>query len=364
MTIPLVPFTQDAALAALLRTSIDSKTKPLGSLGALETLALQIGLIQRTPQPRVSAPAILVFAGDHGVVAEGVSAYPQSVTWQMVENFLAQGAAINVFARQNGIALHIVDAGVNHDFGAREGLLCRKVASGTRNFAREPAMSADECATAMEHGMALVRGLDGNVLGFGEMGIGNTTSAAAIMHKLAATPINDCVGAGTGLDADGIRRKARIIETAVRLHAAATSPLEVLAAFGGYEIAMMAGAMLQAAHQRMVLLIDGFIVSSALLVAARLRPAILDYCVFCHCSNESGHRQMLRDLGARPLLDLGLRLGEGTGCALAMPLLQAAVNFLNEMASFASAGVDEKAGASVVGAPAAGVPVIAGQSPS
>ncbi|HAV37927.1 MAG TPA: nicotinate-nucleotide--dimethylbenzimidazole phosphoribosyltransferase [Massilia sp.] len=339
MRIPdLVPIHNDE-LAATLAAAIDNKTKPLGSLGHLEALAHQLGLIQASTTPRIHRPAILVFAADHGVVAEGVSAYPQEVTWQMVENFLAGGAAINVFARQNNCAIQVVDAGVNHDFGARDGLVDRKVAWGTRNFALEPAMSTQECALAMERGMTLARDLPGNVVGFGEMGIGNTTAAAALMHKLAGIPLPECVGAGTGLSPEGVRRKQGVLAAAVNRHAGVDDPLAVLATFGGFEIAMMAGAMLQAAALRKVLLIDGFIVTSALLVAARLRPAILDYCVFAHCSNEQGHRLMLDYLDARPLLQLDLRLGEGTGSALALPLLHAAVNFLAEMATFASAQV-------------------------
>jgi nicotinate-nucleotide--dimethylbenzimidazole phosphoribosyltransferase len=308
----------------------------------LEALAHQVGLIQRSEAPTIEAPAILVFAGDHGVVAEGISAFPQDVTWQMVENFLAGGAAINVFAAQTGCALQVIDAGVAHEFGPRDGLTHRKIAAGTRNFAIEPAMSAEQCALALAHGAALVDALPGNVIGFGEMGIGNTTAAAALMHKLTGIPAAACVGAGTGLTPEGVLRKQRVIEAAALRHAAVTAPLDVLATFGGFEIAMMTGAMLRAAERRMVLLIDGFIVTSALLIAARLQPAILDYCVFSHCSNENGHRQMLETLGGKPLLNLDLRLGEGTGSALALPLVQAAVNFLNRMATFASAQVSAK----------------------
>jgi nicotinate-nucleotide--dimethylbenzimidazole phosphoribosyltransferase len=342
MRLPSITTTANPELAKQLIDAINNKTKPLGSLGALESLAKQLGLIQQTVAVSVDRPAIIVFAGDHGVVAEGISAYPQDVTWQMVENFLANGAAINVFARQNGASLHVVDAGVNHDFGPRPGLVDRKVAHGTRNFALEPAMTADQCATAMTHGAALVADLPGNVVGFGEMGIGNTTAAAALMHKLTGIPVADCVGAGTGLSAEGVLRKQRVIEAAAERHAGATEALDVLATFGGFEIAMMAGAMLQAASLRKTVLIDGFIVTSALLVASRIAPAILDYCVFAHCSDEAGHRRMLEQLGATPLLQLGLRLGEGTGAALALPLLHAAANFLNEMATFSSASVSEK----------------------
>jgi len=342
MSIPTITSTANETLATLLGNAINNKTKPQGSLGVLESLAKQIGLIQQTSKIALNKPAILVFAADHGVVAEGISAYPQDVTWQMVENFLAQGAAINVFAQQNGCALRIIDAGVNHDFGPRDGLVDRKLANGTHNFAQQAAMSNDTCAAAIAAGMALADELEGNVVGFGEMGIGNTTAAAALMHKLTGIPVAQCVGAGTGLSGEGILHKQRVIEAAVAHHASAMEPLDVLATFGGLEIAMMAGAMLKAAQRRMVLLIDGFIVTSALLVAARLQPSILDYCVFSHCSDESGHRRMLDHLNARPLLQLGLRLGEGTGCALAMPLLHASVNFLNHMATFESAQVSEK----------------------
>ncbi|MGV8892366.1 MAG: nicotinate-nucleotide--dimethylbenzimidazole phosphoribosyltransferase [Burkholderiaceae bacterium] len=341
---PKINATTDIALASQLDAAINNKTKPLGSLGLLETLAKQLGLIQRTAQPAILKPAIIVFAADHGITAENISAFPQSVTWQMVENFMTQGAAINVFARQNGCTLQIVDAGVNHNFGLRDGLIDRKIAPGTHNFAQQAAMSADECMKAMQHGRALVAALDGNVVGFGEMGIGNTTAGAALMHKMTGIPVADCVGAGTGLDSVGIRHKRDVIEQAVAFHAGVLeqNPLEVLATFGGFEIAMMVGAMLGAAERRMTVLIDGFIVTSALLVAARLQPALLDYCVFAHCSNESGHQRMLAHLGGKPLLQLDLRLGEGTGAALALPLLQAAANFLCQMATFESAQVSEK----------------------
>ncbi|MFZ6747792.1 nicotinate-nucleotide--dimethylbenzimidazole phosphoribosyltransferase [Undibacterium sp. Ren11W] len=340
--LPVISGTNNPALSELLHGYINNKTKPLGSLGRLEELAHQVGLIQQSSAPALDAPSIIVFAADHGVVAEGISAFPQDVTWQMVENFLTQGAAINVFARQNGIQLQIVDAGVKHDFGVRENLLNRKIAGGTRNFAQERAMSAEQCQTALQHGVQLVKAMVGNVVGFGEMGIGNTTAAAALMHKLTGIPVSDCVGAGTGLSHAGVLHKQRVIEAAMLLHADVSEPLDVLACFGGFEIAMMVGAMLAAAERRMVLLIDGFIVTSALLVAARLQPAILDYCVFAHSSDESGHARMLSALDAKPLLALDLRLGEGTGAALAYPLLQAAVNFLNQMATFGSAQVSEK----------------------
>ena len=337
--LPVIVPIHDDALAVRLAARIDGKTKPRGSLGRLESLARQIGLIRRDLAPRLSPPTVFVFAADHGVAAEGVSAYPQDVTWQMVENFLAGGAAINALARPQGVTLRIVDAGVRHDFGRRDGLIDRKIRAGSGNLAVEAAMTAEECARAVRVGAALMVDVDGEVIGFGEMGIANTTPAAALMHRLTGIPIADCVGAGTGVDAAGLARKADVIERAMRTHAGALAPLDALAAVGGLEIAMMTGAMLGAASRRRVLLIDGFIATSALLVAARLSPAILDYCVFCHQSDERGHARMLRSLGARPLLDLGLRLGEGTGCVLAWPLVQAAAAFLCDMASFEDAGV-------------------------
>lgn len=338
----------DCSLLTALQNKIDRKTKPLGALGQLEKLAEKMGLIQQRLDPQLSRPQILVFAGDHGAAKAGVSAYPQDVTWQMVENFLAGGAAINVFARQNGLALAVVDAGVAHDFGPRVGLIDAKVAPGTANYLEMPAMSADQCAEAMARGAAIVRDLAAqgcNVVGFGEMGIGNTASASLITHCLSGVAMADCVGRGTGLDDAGLARKQALLETALARYRGAgggNDPLAVLAEFGGFEVAMMVGAMLAAAEAKMLLLIDGFIVGSAALVAARLAPAFADYCVFCHCSAEAGHQAQLRALGGQPLLDLGLRLGEGTGAALAYPLVVAAVNFLNEMASFESAGVSDK----------------------
>jgi nicotinate-nucleotide--dimethylbenzimidazole phosphoribosyltransferase len=337
-----------SSMDATLQHKIDNKTKPQGSLGQLEQLALQIGRVQQTLTPKLSSPHLLVFAGDHGAAKAGVSAFPQDVTWQMVENFLAGGAAINVFARLNGIALKVIDAGVAHDFCARAGLIDAKVSpSGTRNYIAEAAMSAAECAAALTRGAEIARALadEGcNILGFGEMGIGNTASAALITHALTQAPLADCIGRGTGLDDAGLDRKRTLLAQATARAAlpANADAATVLAEFGGFEIVMMAGAMLGAAERGMLLLIDGFIVTSALLAASRLAPAIRDYCIFCHRSAEPGHLAQLADLEADPLIDLGLRLGEGTGAALAWPLVNASVAFLNEMASFESAGVSDK----------------------
>ena len=337
-------------LNAALQHKIDQKTKPLGALGRIETLALQLGRIQQTLTPQIVNPALFVFAGDHGAAKAGVSAFPQDVTWQMVENFLSGGAAINVFARQTGWQLKVVDAGVAHDFGQRSGLIDAKVAPGTANYIEAPAMSTAQRALAIERGAALVREAaqaGSNVLACGEMGIGNTAAASLLTHYLAKVPLDLAIGRGTGLDDDGLKRKKALLAQAVARYQAtpgfSTDALPVLTEFGGFEIAMMTGAMLAAAEARMLIVADGFIVTSALLVAARLQPAILDYCVFAHRSGEPGHQFQIEALGGKALLDLGLRLGEGTGAALALPILQAAANFLNEMASFESAGVSEAA---------------------
>ena len=336
----------DATLVDALRAKIDGKTKPLGALGRIELLALQIGRIQQTLNPVLNQSQILVFAGDHGAARAGVSAYPQDVTWQMVENFLAGGAAINVFARQMRLGLRIVDAGVAHDFGPREGLINGKVAPGTANYIEQPAMTPAQCDKALRFGRELAHRIaerGGNTVGFGEMGIGNTASASLITHALTGVPLPQVVGRGTGLDDAGLDRKQALLGAALARGGRPTDPLAALAEYGGFEIAMMAGAMLGAAEKRMVLVIDGFIVTAALLVAQAIAPAITDYCVFAHRSEEAGHIAQLRHLNASPLLDLGLRLGEGTGAALAWPLLQAAVAMLNDMASFESAGVSGKA---------------------
>ena len=330
-----------------LQARIDGKTKPPGSLGQLERLALQVGHVQQSLTPSLDRPRLLVFAGDHGAARAGVSAYPQEVTWQMVENFLSGGAAINVFARLNGLELQVIDAGVAHDFGARQGLVDAKIAFGTRSYLEQAAMSSAERDAALVRGAAIVHALAEQgcrVIGFGEMGIGNTAAASLLTHCLTGTPLVDCVGRGTGLDDAGLARKQALLAQAARRAALApdADALSVLAEFGGFEIAMMSGAMLAAAERGLLLLIDGFIVTSALLVAARLAPAICDYCVFCHRSAEPGHLAQLRALNAEPLLDLGLRLGEGTGAALAWPLVRAAAAFLNEMASFESAGVSSQ----------------------
>jgi nicotinate-nucleotide--dimethylbenzimidazole phosphoribosyltransferase len=335
------------ALEPTLTKKINHKTKPLGALGRLEEVALQIGLIQQSLTPQLSKPTMLVFAGDHGIANSGVSPFPQAVTAQMVLNFLNGGAAINVFARQNGFKLRVIDAGVNHVFEPHVDLINAKIGMGTANFLHGSAMTQSLCEQALTQGASLARqeiAAACNIMGFGEMGIGNTSSASCLMSVLCGLPIEDCVGRGTGLDDAGLINKTAILKQAIQQRALnGQDAMKALTTFGGFEIAMMVGAMLGAAEQKAVLLIDGFIATSALLVAAKLQPNIVDYCLFAHCSNEHAHRSMLNHLRAKPLLDIGLRLGEGTGAALVYPLVQAAVIFLNDMASFESAGVSEKA---------------------
>ena len=347
----------DPALTQALQDTLNNKTKPLGSLGRLEDAALKIGQVLGSTAPVLEQPQMVVFAGDHGLTARGISAFPSDVTWQMVENFLAGGAAVSVLSRQNGIALTVVDCGVKRDFLAglpagstRPGLQVRKAAGaelGTADSSVQPAMTTAQRDEALQHGMALVRDLPGNALLLGEMGIGNTSAASLLLARLAGLDIAVCTGAGTGLDAPAVQRKTEVLREVLALHAEARAPLDALAAFGGFEIATMVGAVLQAAHERRVIVVDGFIATSAVLVAHALQPLVLQRCLFAHRSGERGHEFMLQHLGVQALLDLGLRLGEGSGAALAWPLLQSACTILRDMASFASAGVSEKSDASV-----------------
>ena len=287
----------------------------------------------------------MVFAADHGIAAEGVSAYPQAVTAQMVVNMLAGGAAINVLARQHGFALHIVDAGVAADLGDKPGLIQRKVAYGTQNLCKSPAMSQDQLNQALQSGADVLKSLPGNVVAFGEMGIANTSAAALLLTRLTGATIKEATGRGTGIRNSQLMHKRQTLMLAALHHRRAVHPLDVLAAMGGFEIAMMVGAMFQAASERRVILVDGFIAGTAALVAQSLVPQVQHYMVFCHQSSERGHRVLLTYLKAQTLLDLGMRLGEGTGALLAWPLLQSAARIMSEMASFASAGVSTKIGA-------------------
>lgn len=340
--LPSIPDLQDAALAAQLQHKIDRKIVPHGALGRLAALAQQIGQILGTTEPLLHQPQLVVFAADHGIAARGVSAYPSDVTWQMVGNFLAGGAAVSVLARQHAIAQTVVDCGVRHDFLPAPGLLIRKIAAGTADSSTGAAMTPTQCEEALSNGAALVKELPGNALLLGEMGIGNTSAATLLMAQLTGMDVQDVTGAGTGLDAAGIARKVAVLRTALAANVAAVEPLQALAALGGFEIATMVGAVLQAAHERRVIVVDGFIASSAVLVATQLAPAVPQRCVFAHRSDERGHARLLQWLSVQPLLDLQLRVGEGSGAALAWPLLQSACCILNEMASFESAGVSDR----------------------
>lgn len=330
-----------------IQEKINLKTKPLGALGMLERIAFRIASVQHSLSPKLVKPHVVVFAGSHGIAAEGVSAYPSEVTPQMVLNFIGGGAAINVFTRQHGIELLLVDSGVDYDFGKTERLIDAKVGFGTRSFLTEPALSEAECRQCLERGAEIVRNVHAtgcNVIGFGEMGIGNTSSAAVIMSSLLNIPIADCVGRGTGLNEAQLAAKIATLDAALRHHNLVEADVQqVLQVFGGFEIAMMCGAMLEAARQNMLVLVDGFIATVSYLCAMKMDSSIEQNAIFCHQSEEKGHRLLLESLGAEAILKLDMRLGEGTGCALAYPLVQSAVNFLNEMASFESAGVSQKA---------------------
>jgi nicotinate-nucleotide--dimethylbenzimidazole phosphoribosyltransferase len=325
----------DLALAPALQARLDGLAKPPGALGRLEALALRLGLIQGRTDPRVERVANYVFAGDHGLNAEGVSAYPSAVTQAMVATFLAGRASVNALARACEVEVEVVDAGVDAELPAHPALIDVKVRRGTRNAAREPAMTAAETFAAIGAGTRLATaaaagGIDALILG--EMGIGNTASAALLMHRLTGTPLVDCVGAGAGHSPEGLARKLAVLErTSART--AAIEPFEVLCEFGGLEIAMMAGAALGGAAARRAVVVDGFISSAAALVASRLAPEVTGYFVFAHAGAEKGHRALLSALGAEPLLHLDLRLGEGTGGVLAAPLLRAAARLLSETAS-------------------------------
>ena len=332
------------ALDDAIRRAIDSKTKPLGALGIVETIAAQIARIQGTLTPCMEHCRLTLFAGDHGIALEGVSAYPQAVTRQMVANFLAGGAAANVFARANGVDLRVVDAGVAGEPMSSPGLVSRRIAAGTRNFALEPAMTAEQCDTALRAGEVLGGEAAADAAAFGEMGIANTSSATLIAHKITGAGLDALIGRGTGLDDEGLARKRSILERAAARTPDRLDPRTALREYGGFEIAMMAGAMIGAARAGAVVLVDGFVASAAALAAVGLAPALRDYLVFAHRSAEQGHHTVLEALDARPLLDFDMRLGEGTGTLVAWPVLKCAAAMLSEMASFESAGVSGPGG--------------------
>lgn len=329
----------------LLKEKIDSKTKPIGALGTLETLAFQLASVFETLNPKIINPNIVVFAADHGIANHGVSDYPQDVTRQMVNNFLEGGAAINVFCKQNDIELSIVDAGVNYDFPTNTKLLDAKMAKGTQSFLHVPAMSEAEVQLCLDKGKLIVDNIaksGSNCIGFGEMGIGNTSTASVLMSILTDFSIEDCVGKGTGVSDEKLIQKQNILKKAIENYSGQADLMSQLSYFGGFEILQMAGGMLAAFENKMLILVDGFICTVAFLIASEINPNIKKNAVFCHCSAEKAHIKLLDYLHAKPILNLDLRLGEGTGCAIAFPILKSAEAFLNEMASFESAGISRK----------------------
>lgn len=329
-----------------LQRKIDLKTKPLGALGFLENIAFKIASIQQTLSPKLIAPHLIVFAADHGITNEGVSAYPAEVTPQMVLNFLNGGAAINVFCKQNDITIKIVDAGVNYDFRPHPHLIINKAGYGTANMLFEPALSQQQLSFCISTATKLITNIATsgcNVIGFGEMGIGNTSASSLIISKLLQLPIEKLVGKGTGVSAEQLQQKTLVLQQVLAQHEnISDNPLDILCVFGGFEIAQMYAAMVAAYQNNMIILIDGFIATAAFLVAYFENPKIISHAIFCHQSDEQAHKMVLDYLNEIPLLQLNLRVGEGTGCALAYPIIQSAVNFLNEMASFEDANVSNK----------------------
>jgi len=336
----------DQGMMAKARAHQDNLTKPRGSLGRLEELAIKICGIRGELHPKITGKRVIVFAGDHGVVEEGVSAYPKDVTAQMVLNFLSGGAGINAIAEIMGAEVEVVDVGVDFDFPDLTRLVAEKIRRGTFNLARGPAMEVEDALEALEVGIeranfARKKGIE--LIAGGDMGIGNTTSATALFCAYLGLPPLKVAGPGTGLLPEQVRRKARVIAKALRMnHAALSDPLETLAALGGFEIAGLAGLYLGAAKNRMVALVDGFIATAGALAAIKICPALSEHLIFSHLSDEPGHKLILEKMGVKPLLHLGMRLGEGTGACLAMALIESALACHNQMATFKSAGVSDR----------------------
>jgi len=335
----------DKSLIPSIQDKIDNLNKPKGSLGRLESLALQICLIQNTLTPRLSHPCHILFGGDHGIEREGVSFSPREVTWQQMINYCKGGGGVNMFCRQHRFTLRVVDVGVDYEFDHElyPRIIDRKIGHGTRNFLHEPAMSREEWQKALAVGAdqvdeCLAEGC--NVISFGEMGIANTSPSSIFMHLLLDIPLEQCVGAGSGLSDEGIRHKYGVLHAAVDNFKKAPYSIDSsFPYFSGFEMAAAVGGMLRAAGHRMVVLVDGFIMTACMLVASRIDEAVMDYAVFGHCGDEGGHRLMLDAMGARPLLNLGMRLGEGTGAVCAYPIVQSAVNMINEMNNFKDANI-------------------------
>ena len=337
----------DRSMAAVIQAKIDNLNKPKGSLGRLEELAMQICLIQQTLEPSLAHPCHLLLGGDHGIEREGVSVSPREVTWQQMINFTRGGGGVNMFCSQHGFKLRIVDVGVDYDLSLVPGIIHRKIARGTKNFLYEPAMSVEEFDKAIQTGCDLVDACVNEgcrILCIGEMGIANTSPSSIWMSLFSDIPLKDCIGAGAGLDNDGIRHKYDVLNRAVANYSRFTlhttpSNLLPLRYFGGFEMIAAIGAMLRAAEQHLIILVDGFIMTACALAAIRLYPSTQDYMIFTHCGDESGHKMMLDIVGAKPLLHLRLRLGEGTGALCAFPIIDSAVRMMNEMNNFDSAKI-------------------------
>lgn len=332
----------DDRIREALTDKINNLTKPKGSLGTLEELALRIGLIQQTLTPVLQHPQNIIFAADHGIVDEGVSLSPKEITWQQISNFLHGGAGINFLCRQHGFELKIVDAGVDYDLPYEKGIINKKVRRGSRNYLYEAAMTEEEMDLCMERGAEVVRQSHGegcNVISFGEMGIGNTSSSSMWMTCFTGISLERCVGAGSGLDDAGVQHKYEVLKRALDNYQGDGSATDLIRSFGGLEMVMGVGAMLQAAELGMVILVDGFIMTNCMLAASKLHPEVLEYAIFGHQGDEIGHRLVLDAMGAKPLLNLGLRLGEGTGAVCAYPIVDSAVRMMNEMDNFAHAAI-------------------------
>ena len=333
----------DKSLLGEIRKKIDNLNKPKGSLGRLETLAEQICLIQQTLSPKLCNPCHLLFGSDHGIEREGVSVSPREVTWQQMKNFTRGGGGVNMFCRQHGFHLYIIDVGVDYDLTDVEGIINRKIARGTKNFLYEAAMSEEEYERALAVGKEMVDNChkEGcNIICMGEMGIGNTSPSSIWMHLLGNIPLKDCISAGAGLNDEGVRHKYEVLKKAVENFT--KSPYnthDMIRYFGGFEMVAAIGAMLRAAELKMVVMIDGFIMSACALAASSLYPEMLEYCIFGHCGDENYHKHMLQLMNAEPLLSLGFRLGEGTGALCSYPIIQSAVNMINEMNNFVNANI-------------------------
>ncbi len=328
----------DEALRPLLQQKIDNLTKPKGSLGQLERIALRVGMIQQTLTPELHVPQNLLFAADHGIVDEGISLSPKEITWQQTLHFVRSGGTgIGFLCRQHGFRLKVIDAGVDFDFPADCGIIDRKIRKGTSNYLYGAAMTAEEFDRCLDVGVEMVDLAieeGSNILSFGEMGITNTSSSSIWMHYFTGIPLAECIGAGSGLDDEGIRHKYEVLRQAVARYAGDGSPADLIRWFGGFEMAMAVGGMLRAAERKITILVDGFIMSACMLAASKLHPEVLDYALFGHVGDEQGHRRLLEAMHAEPILHLGLRLGEGSGAVCAYPIVESAVRMLDEMDTF------------------------------